>query len=112
MASPPSTHWRNLGMLQIALAQDLQMVREMSRDDIGDCAHGEGIVAGNAAFCPCLGGHIAKKCDGGEPHKTELLDMGGPRHLVGLSAVCRDGFVVAPQGCFGTSAVPHGSECK
>src|SRR5260370_19967190 len=103
MASPPSTHWLNLGLLQVAFAHELQVVRQMSRDDIGDCAHCEGIVAGNAAFCPCLGGHIAKKCDGGEPHKTELLDMGGPRHPVGLSAVCRDVLVVAWKGCFETS---------
>src|ERR1700730_10223071 len=46
---------------QVSLAQDSDMVRHMPRDNEGQGAHAEGIVAGDAASRPCLARHIAKE---------------------------------------------------
>ena len=47
--------------LKVAVAEDGDVVREVSGDHEGEGADGEGIVAGNAAARPSVCGEIAKK---------------------------------------------------
>src|SRR6266581_3851269 len=74
------------------------MVGKVSGDDVCQGAHGEVIVAGDAASRPRLRWHIPEKRNGGEAHAPELLDVGGPGDLVRLSARCCYVLVVAWQG--------------
>lgn len=46
--------------LQVSFSQDSDLVRHVPRDDEGQGAYAEGIVAGNAAPRPCLLRHMRK----------------------------------------------------
>lgn len=76
--------------LQVAVAEDGDVVREVSGDHKGEGADGEGIVAGNAAARPGFGGQIAEKRNRSEADAAEFLDVLGPGNLVGVSRGGRD----------------------
>src|SRR5690349_15392400 len=71
--------------LQVAFAEDGDVVGEVSGDHEGEGADGEGIVAGDAAARPCFGGQIAEKRNRSETDATKFLDVRGPGNLVGVS---------------------------
>ena len=59
---PPPINLRRRGsILQVSFSQDSHMVRHVPRDDEGQGAYAEAIVAGNASPRPCLVRHIAEK---------------------------------------------------
>ena len=71
--------------LQVAFAEDGDVVGEVSGDHEGEGADGEGIVAGDAAARPCFGGQIAEKRNRSEADAAKFLDVLGPGNLVGVS---------------------------
>ena len=53
--------WRlNAQLSPVSFPQHLHVMRHMSRDNVGQRAHGEWIVAGNPAAFPSVGWQIAK----------------------------------------------------
>lgn len=52
------------------------MVRQVSRDDEGHSAHGEGIVAGDTGSRPCFRRQIAEQGNRGKAYLPELPDVG------------------------------------
>src|SRR6185437_3559549 len=76
----------NPNELEVALAKNCDMVREVAGDHEGQRAHGEGVAAGYALAHPGVGGDVAKKRNAGETHSAEFLDMRSPGNAVGAGA--------------------------
>ena len=51
------------------------MVGHVAGDDIGQGAHGNGVVAGDAAAQPGVGRKIAEESECGRTYRAKLLEM-------------------------------------
>src|SRR5438270_10755989 len=69
--------------LQISVADDPGVMRDVPGGDPGERANGKRIAAGDSAPAPGLGRDIAEQGQGRLSHRAELLDVACPRPLVG-----------------------------
>jgi hypothetical protein len=64
--------------LEILLAQDCDVMRDVSRCDVGKRAHGERLVVRDAATQPCIFGQGAKQRECSRAHALELGHQAAP----------------------------------
>jgi len=67
-----------VGSSEVSLSQDSQMMRDVSRAEIGQRANGERIVTGDPAAHPGLRWKVAEEQDRGGPQAAKLLEVAAP----------------------------------
>lgn len=106
-----------LRLFEIPLADDRQMVRDVSGGDEGECAHAERIAAGRAGSLPRGLRHVTEERDGRRAHGLELTfwsklgsAASNPRANhpdTGSTCPARSGEPLAILELSGTRAGPH-----
>src|ERR1041384_6138023 len=64
---------------EVALAKDAEMVRHVTRGNVGERAYAEWISARDATPRPRRVGKVAEQRDGGRAHRLEFVDETRPR---------------------------------
>jgi hypothetical protein len=82
------------------------VVGKMPRDDVGQSADGDWVPARDAGSCPGLGGQVAEERERGYSNGAELLNVAGPRELIGCSERNSDFLIEARQRCLEASREP------
>lgn len=83
------------------------MVGKVAGNDIGQGANCERIVAGDAASCPGLSGQVAEERQSGHADRSKLVDVVGPRNVVGLSGCYANVLIEAGQLILKTTRKPQ-----
>src|ERR1051326_2614092 len=65
------------GLLQVSFLKDGDVVRDVSGNDIGERAHGDGIAAGDAGPGPGVGRQVAEERQSSGADSIEIRDMTG-----------------------------------
>src|SRR6201997_2593646 len=94
---------------EIALAQHLDMVRQVAGDDEAEREHRERIAAGDAASRPGGWLQVAKEIDACPANVVELLHVGSPGQAIGLRACGGNVLIEAGQRRVKAAAEPEGA---
>src|SRR5215831_1742474 len=98
--------------LEVTLTKNPEMVRHVGRNDEGERANGEWIVAGDTSAHPGVRREVPEKRDGRLAHALELLHMCGPTDSVGLGTSRCDVLVEAGKRRFKAAGEPESAEDK
>jgi hypothetical protein len=85
------------------------VVGKMPCDDIGQGADGDWIPARDAGPGPCVLGQVAEERESGCANGAELLDVAGPRNVIGSSERNGDFLIEARQRGLEAAREPQGS---
>src|SRR5438067_1315255 len=82
----------------------------MPGSDVGQCAHGEAIVAGDSASHPGVGRQIAEEGQSRGAYRAEIFDVAGPGEVVGAGAGGADVLIVAGKRSIEAACEPESAK--
>jgi len=101
--------WRRIpsNSLQIAIAKNGHVVRDVSRNEIGQGANCHPIAAYDPFTLPACGRHVSEEGDRRRSNLMEFVDVGGPADAVSLSSRRADSFIEADKGIRESASKPE-----